>query len=68
MKPVSGSQMCKALERQGWLRDRVRGSHRIYKKPGRPGTIPVPMHGAKILKPKTQRSIMRAAGLTDDDL
>ena len=68
MKPVSGRQMCKALERQGWVLDRVRGSHHIYKRAGRRGAIPVPVHGNKILKPKTQRSIMRTAGLTDDDL
>ena len=68
MKPASGRQICKALERKGWVLDRVRGSHHIYKKLGRPGTIPVPVHGNKTLKPKTQQSIMKSAGLRDDDL
>ncbi|HXG09916.1 MAG TPA: type II toxin-antitoxin system HicA family toxin [Gemmataceae bacterium] len=67
MKPVSGKQMCKALERQGWVRTRTRGSHRRYEKPGQQ-PITVPVHGNKMLKPRTQRSIMKAAGLTEDDL
>lgn len=68
MRPVTGKQMCKARERQGWQLDRIRGSHHVYKRPGLLGIIPVPVHGNKILKPKTQRSIMRSGGLTDDDL
>ena len=33
MKPVSGKQMCRALERMGWVLDRIRGSHHIYQLP-----------------------------------
>jgi predicted RNA binding protein YcfA (HicA-like mRNA interferase family) len=29
MKPVSGPEMCKALERKGWTLARVTGSHFI---------------------------------------
>jgi predicted RNA binding protein YcfA (HicA-like mRNA interferase family) len=67
MKRVSGKQMCKALERQGWVRTRTRGSHHRYEKPGSQ-PITVPVHGNKTLKPRTQRNIMRVTGLTDDDL
>ena len=67
MKPVSGPQMCRALERKGWTLQRVRGSHHIYGKPGH-GPLPVPVHGNKTLKPGTQRTMMRVAGLTDEDL
>jgi len=67
MKPVRGKQMCKALERQGWVHTRTRGSHYRFKKPGfQPITVPV--HGDKMLKPRTQGNIMKTAGLTDDDL
>jgi predicted RNA binding protein YcfA (HicA-like mRNA interferase family) len=67
MKPVTGKEMCKVLERRGWRLVRTRSSHRRYEKAGsQPITIPV--HGNKTLKPRTQRSIMKAAGLTDDDL
>ena len=68
MKPVSGKRMCKILEGHGWRLDRIHGSHHIYKKPGGGKAIPVPVHGNKTLKPRTQKSIMRDAGLSDADL
>lgn len=68
MKPVSGKRMCRLLESRGWQLARIAGSHHIYRNPvtGRRTTVPV--HGNSDLKPKTQRSIMRDAGLTDEDL
>jgi predicted RNA binding protein YcfA (HicA-like mRNA interferase family) len=68
MKHVSGRQMCEALERAGWVLERIHGSHYIYNRPGAPRPIPVLVHGNKTLKSGTQRSIMREAGLTDADL
>jgi predicted RNA binding protein YcfA (HicA-like mRNA interferase family) len=69
MKPVSGRRMCELLSQHGWSQIRTSGSHRIYTRAGPPRQIvSVPVHGNKILKPKTQRNIMRTAGLTDDDL
>jgi predicted RNA binding protein YcfA (HicA-like mRNA interferase family) len=68
MKPVTGPQMCRALERRGWSLVRIKGSHHVYQNPGHPRPIPVPVHRNKLLKSGTQRAIMRQAGLTDDDL
>lgn len=68
MNPVSGKTLCRALERKGWKLIRVRGSHHVYGRPEFPGRITVPVHGNQDLAAGTQRSIMRAAGLTDDDL
>lgn len=68
MKPISGKKMCKVLERHGWRLSRTKSSHHIYKKPGEPAIITVPVHGNKDLRPGTQATIMKAAGLTDDDL
>jgi predicted RNA binding protein YcfA (HicA-like mRNA interferase family) len=59
--------MIRILERNGWRRVRT-GKHAIYQKEGVPGSIPVPVHGNKPLKPKTQKSILRSAGLTAADL
>jgi predicted RNA binding protein YcfA (HicA-like mRNA interferase family) len=67
MKPVSGREMCRARERKGWIFDGLKGSHHIYVRPG-VRRIPVPVHGNRTLKPDTQRSIMRTAGLTDAEL
>jgi predicted RNA binding protein YcfA (HicA-like mRNA interferase family) len=68
MKHVTGLDMCRALERSGWALARIRGSHHIYNRPGARRPIPVPVHGNQPLKIGTQRSIMREAGLTEDDL
>jgi predicted RNA binding protein YcfA (HicA-like mRNA interferase family) len=68
VKRVSGKEMCKALERKGWVLDRVRGSHHVYKSPDNTQTASVPVHGNRTLRIGTQRSIMKAAGLTEDDL
>ncbi len=68
MRPVSGRDMCRALERAGWTLRRVRGSHHIYHRPGAPRPIPVPVHGNRTLRANTQRVIMREAGLSDTDL
>ena len=67
MKRVSGKALAKILEQNGWVLTRTKGSHRRYGKEGHP-PVTVPVHGSKILKPKTQQNIMRHAGLTDDDL
>lgn len=67
MKAVSGKEMCRLLERLGWTRTRIRGSHYRYEKAGRPPVV-VPVHGNKTLKTGTQHEIMRNAGLTEADL
>jgi predicted RNA binding protein YcfA (HicA-like mRNA interferase family) len=59
--------MMRLLERHGWSLVR-RGKHRLYGKPGVARTISVPDHGNKTLAPGTQKSILRAAGLTEADL
>jgi predicted RNA binding protein YcfA (HicA-like mRNA interferase family) len=69
VKHISGKRMCRVLESHGWVRARVAGSHHIYHNRDVPGVnISVPVHGNKPLRAGTQRSIMRHAGLTDDDL
>ncbi len=68
MKRVTGKDMCRALERKGWTLARIKGSHHIYNRPGALRPIPVPVHGNKPLRTGTQRSIMKAAGLAEEDL
>lgn len=68
MRPVSGRRFCQVLEKHGWVLRRVRGSHHIYAKAGTAAIITVPMHGNRDLKAGTQRTMMRQADLTDDDL
>ena len=69
MKSVSGSEMCKILERKGWILRRIHGSHHIYGRDDDPTTIiPVPVHGNRALRKGTQRGIMKDAGLMEQDL
>jgi predicted RNA binding protein YcfA (HicA-like mRNA interferase family) len=67
MKAISGKTMCRILKRLGWTHVRTRGSHRRFE---RPGYLPitVPVHRNESLKTGLQKTIMKAAGLTDDDL
>jgi predicted RNA binding protein YcfA (HicA-like mRNA interferase family) len=67
MMRVSGKDLARVLEKNGWVLTRTKGSHRRYEKEGFP-PVTVPVHGNKTLKPKTQQNIMRHAGLTDADL
>src|ERR1700722_8599565 len=68
VKPISGKRLCKLLESPGWVLGQIRGSPDVYMHPqaARPRTVPV--HGNRDLRAGTQRSIMREAGGTDDDL
>jgi predicted RNA binding protein YcfA (HicA-like mRNA interferase family) len=54
------------FERAGWRIDRQRGSHVILLKPGRIASLSVPQH--RELAPGTLRSLLRAAGMTVQEL
>lgn len=48
VKFLNGKQVCKALEKDGWVCKRIKGSHHIYGKDGRK-PVPIPVHGKKEL-------------------
>ncbi|MBN3893384.1 MAG: type II toxin-antitoxin system HicA family toxin [Nostoc sp. JL31] len=68
MKAVSGKTLCKILERQGWELKRITGSHHIYIKEGVDVILCVPVHSNRDLPIGTLKSIMKDAGLTEEDL
>jgi predicted RNA binding protein YcfA (HicA-like mRNA interferase family) len=68
VKTVSGKRMCRILEERGWTLARINGSHHIFRHASTGRRTVVPVHGNQDLKPRTQRSIMRDAGLTVADL
>jgi len=41
---ISGKQVVKAFEKDGWIFDRQRGSHMILTKPGMQSTLSIPDH------------------------
>ena len=56
-----------ALERSGFVVDRVAGSHYILRRPDQTGLrVTIAWHG-KDLKPKTLRTIIKQAGLAEDE-
>jgi predicted RNA binding protein YcfA (HicA-like mRNA interferase family) len=65
---VSGQRVVRALERGGYLVDRIVGSHHVLKYPGDPTrTVAVPCHSGRDLKPGTIRGIIRQAGLSVEE-
>ena len=51
------------LQNDGWFIDAVRGSHRQFKHPLKPGRVTVPGKPSDDLAPGTLNSIMKQAGL-----
>jgi predicted RNA binding protein YcfA (HicA-like mRNA interferase family) len=67
VKNISGKEFIKILERKGWQLKRVNGSHHIYMKPGSIIRLSVPVHGNTSLKIGLLNSLIKAAGLINDD-
>jgi len=68
MKPVSGRELAKVLERNGWVLARIHGSHHIYTKPGSMVRISVPIHGNRPLKTGLLAFLLKQAGMSDRDI
>ena len=43
MKSISGKNLCKVVERNGWTLKRVTGSHHIYTKQGIAAILSIPV-------------------------
>ena len=63
MKTLSGKELARLLQANGWRLQRIQGSHHIYTKLGSPVRISVPIHGNESLKAGLQRHLMKLAGL-----
>jgi predicted RNA binding protein YcfA (HicA-like mRNA interferase family) len=60
-------QVMRALERAGFVLNRVRGSHHYYEHPDRPELLVCVPNHPRDLKPPVLRSIIRQAGLTPEE-
>ena len=60
---MKSADVIRELERAGWVLDRVRGSHHVFKHPGRQGIVVVP-HPKKDLGAGLVKAIRKQAGLT----
>ena len=68
MKSISGKNLCKVVERNGWILKRVTGSHHIYTKQGITVILSIPVHGNRDLPIGTLKRILKDAGITEKDL
>lgn len=64
---ITPRQLIRALERQGWQLDRVRGSHYIMAHPDRDQVVPVPHHNRDI-KSGTLSGILSSTGISRERL
>lgn len=64
---VTGKQLVKILEAQGWYVKRIRGSHHVLRHPSIPDAIPVPIHGNQAIKKGTLGNILRTAGISREE-
>jgi predicted RNA binding protein YcfA (HicA-like mRNA interferase family) len=55
--------MIRPLEADGWRLKRTTGSHRHFVHPDKPGLVTVAGKPSATLKPKTEASILKQAGL-----
>jgi len=58
---VTGKDLIRLLKENGWVVDRIKGSHYIMKKGDK--TVSVPVHGNRDLPKGTLNSILKEAGL-----
>lgn len=56
-------EIIKRIEADGWVLARQKGSHRQFKHPTKPGLVTVAGQPPLELAPKTEKSILRQAGL-----
>lgn len=68
MKLVSGKELCKIVEKKGWILKRINGSHHVYKKAGEENILVIPVHKNKDLKQGLLRSIMKLATISESEL
>lgn len=62
---LSGKEVIEVFKRDGWVIDRIEGSHHILVKSGREATLSVPVHGRNQIKLGLLKRLIRDAGMTN---
>jgi len=68
MKPLSGREFARLVERRGWGLLRISGSHHIYGKTGSVVRLSIPIHGNRPLKIGLLRHLAKLAEIPDEEL
>ena len=61
--PVSGKDLVRMYKQNGWILDRVKGSHHIMVNPDTGETIPIPVHANRSLKKGLERALLKKLGV-----
>ena len=61
--PLKVSAIIKLIEADGWYLVRTKSSHRQYRHPTKPGTTTVAGKPSDTLHPRTEKSILKQAGI-----
>jgi len=56
VRTITGAEMCRLLEANGWLLHRIKGSHHTYAKPGERKVITIPFTAARISSADSPRA------------
>jgi predicted RNA binding protein YcfA (HicA-like mRNA interferase family) len=58
----------KILESHGWQQVRMKGSHRQFRHPNKPGTVTIAGNSNADIPPGTLASVLKQAGLRREEL
>ena len=61
--PTKVREAVRLIEDDGWFQVKVKGSHRQFKHPSKPGRVTIAGHPNHDLAPGTFNSILKQAGL-----
>ena len=59
---MNGKELIKLLKKNGWILDRVSGSHHIMIKENK-RAVPIPVHGSKDLPKGLVSAILKQSGI-----
>ena len=62
---ITGKDLVKLLQREGWELNRIRGSHHVMVKEGF-RSVPIPVHGNRDIPKSLAEAILKQAGLKEN--
>ena len=65
---VTAPQLIRALQKAGFVRVRIHGSHYVFRHSENRRRVVVPYHRSRVIPPGTLANIMRELGITSDEL
>lgn len=68
MKSLSGKELARLVEREGWQLLRIQGSHHIYGRAGDVVRLSIPIHGNQPLKTGLLRHLLKMAGIDEAEI